>query len=224
VQEIWVTAPVLVESPTAQFDERSKDLCEVYTNYNRACRTGEKTISIDEWQEWSLERKSPRPTDASGKRGVEVYVRHGTRRWCRCVTQGQVVKAAVGDTRTLGRLPQTMPQHLVRLTPMLSNGALVMDCLNVHRNRNRWFGLSRNTVGLEIDHKSRGIGHPHSRCKLAPNSASHRVLFHFTPSIALAESDRDLVIILFISYLDRQFHPTKKAQLKSASSGIHWLL
>jgi len=68
---MFVTAPVaiLVESPT-QFDEKVKDLCEVYLSAIE--RAERETISIDEMTEFTLERKSPDQPMRPGKQERRV--------------------------------------------------------------------------------------------------------------------------------------------------------
>lgn len=135
------TAPVaiLVEPPPdPQFDEKVKDICEVYLSAIERAEQGERTIAIDEMTGiQALERKSPDQPMRPGKRERREfeYIRHGTQTLIASfdVTQGRVVEASVGETRTEADYLSHV-QQLIATDPHVVKWHLVMDCLNIHQS------------------------------------------------------------------------------------------
>nr|WP_317133866.1 transposase [Leptolyngbya sp. PCC 6406] len=207
--------------PDPNFEDKVKDICQVYEQAATRAEHGELTFSLDEMTGiQALERTMP---DIAMKPGrctrIEFeYIRHGTQTLIASfnVATGQVDQATVGDTRT----EQDLESHLRALlaqVPDASKIHLVMDCLNTHQ--------SESLVRLVAEREEKPIhlgqkGKTGILLSMATRAAflsdpSHRLVVHFTPKHCSWLNQIEPWFSILVRKLLRRSSFTSQAQLKA---------
>ncbi len=124
--------------PDPYFDEKVKDICEVYLSALERDLQGERTLSIDEMTGIQAhECLAPELPMRPGQREQPEfeYTRHGTQSLIASfdIAHGRVGHAMVGDTHTEADFATHLKQ-LISTGPHSIRWHLVMDCLNTRQS------------------------------------------------------------------------------------------
>jgi transposase len=199
-----------LNSHDPDFDDKAKNICQLYLDATRFYEEGRLVLSSDEKTGMQiLQRKYPTRPAKPGfieKREFE-YIRHGTRALLTtfCVPTGQVV-SNLGKTRTSVDWVRHL-DHVATQFSHLKRFDWIVDNLNTHWSLDvcRWVadrsGVSCNVEALETGQQRRAF----------LSEPSHKHVFHFTPIHGSWLNQ----VELFFSVLSRRF--LKRGDFASAA-------
>jgi hypothetical protein len=199
-----------LNSHDPDFDDKAKNICQLYLDAPRLYEEGRLVFSSDEKTGMQiLQRKYPTRPAQPGcieKREFE-YIRHGTRALLTtfCVPTGQVVWN-LGQTRTSVDWVRHL-DHVATQFPHLKRFDWIVDNLNTHWSLDvcRWVA---NRSGISCDVKALESGQQRRAFLSEP---SHKHVFHFTPIHGSWLNQ----VELFFSVLSRRF--LKRGDFASAA-------
>ena len=180
----------MTPSPDEHFDEKVKDINQLYQQAPHLAQQGQRVVSVDEFTGvQALERKYPGLPLQPGKveRREFEYIRHGTQSfifgWD--VASGGILAASSGNTRTELDFANYI-QQLVARYPEVSQWHFVVDNLNIHLSESLVrFVADESDLSIDLGEKRRtGILKDKQSRAAFLSDPTHRVVFHYTPNHA----------------------------------------
>ncbi|MEO1185733.1 MAG: transposase, partial [Cyanobacteria bacterium J06636_27] len=174
--------------PDEKFDEKVKQLCQLYHKAIRLKAEQELVVSIDEMT--GIQAKQRQSLDRPMKPGQPIrrefeYIRHGTQTLIASfdVGSGKILHESIGQTRTeLDFIAHV--QQMVKANPKITKWHLVMDCLNIHQSESlvRWIALIEKTPAVTLGKKGQSgiLQSMETRAKFLTNP-EHKIVFNYTP-------------------------------------------
>lgn len=210
----------MTPEPDPTFDQKTREICRVYTQAPERAKHGVKTVSMDEMTGiQALQRVAPGLPLKPGKveRREFEYTRHGTQTLIAAfdVVTGEVT-GSVGDSRTEEDYGRFLNQ-LIESEPPDTEWAFVMDNLNTHMSETVVRIVARHCrIDQELGKKGRtGILQSKSSRQAFLRDPGHRITFHFTPKHASWLNQIEIWFSILARKILRRGNFTSKQDLKA---------